>query len=389
VLPVATTGRTLIHLDFLLTGIVMTFLGPMLPILATRWSLSDAKSGSLIFAQFFGSLLGLFASGVLVEQRGYRQTLVVGALLMASGMALLASGPWVLGVISVAILGIGHGITTPAGNLMTAENYPERSAAALNVLNSMWGVGAMSTPFLVAMAVHAGHPPFFLYGTAMALLVLWLGLLLVRFAAEGQTTVVEKAAAMAFWKAPLLSRVCLLFFIYVGTETSIGEWLATYARRVQSGDHSLATMTPSFYWGALLVGRAFAPVVLSFVGEITFARIGLSLALIGGMMLLLAPTMALLITSSVLAGLGLASIFPISVSLFSRWFGALARRVSGVVFASGTLGAATVPWAMGAVSTHYSSLRSAFSMPLLGVLFMLAFYAAEAAQRPSEGFTQD
>jgi fucose permease len=359
----------------------MTFLGPMLPILSARWMLSDATSGALIFAQFFGSLLGMFASGVVVERRGYRQTLLVGLLLMAAGMALLASGPWFLGIFSVAVLGVGHGITTPAGNLRTAETHPRRSAAALNVLNAMWGVGAMGAPFLVAMAARAGHPSFFLYGTALFLLALWLFMLLVRFVADREAKAVEKARPEALWKTPLLSWICLLFFVYVGTETSMGEWLATYARRVESGDHSLAIMTPTFYWGALLVGRALAPAALRLMSEIPLARVGLSLALIGGFMLLAARGMALVITGSVFAGLGLASIFPISVSLFSRWFGALARRASGAVFASGTLGAGTVPWILGAVSTHYSNLRLAFSIPLLGVLFMLAFYAVQAGQR--------
>ena len=78
-LPVATNGIMLIHADFLITGIVMTFIGPMLPILATRWSLTDAQSGSLIFVQFFTSMFGMLVSGVSVQRQGYRFTLIVGA----------------------------------------------------------------------------------------------------------------------------------------------------------------------------------------------------------------------------------------------------------------------------------------------------------------------
>ena len=46
--PITTRGTALLHLNFLLTGIVMTFLGPMLPILASRWAMSDAVSGRLL-----------------------------------------------------------------------------------------------------------------------------------------------------------------------------------------------------------------------------------------------------------------------------------------------------------------------------------------------------
>ncbi|HEY4660931.1 MAG TPA: MFS transporter, partial [Terriglobales bacterium] len=170
-LPVATNGIALIHVDFLITGIVMTFIGPMLPILAARWSLTDAQSGSLIFVQFFSSMFGMLVSGVSVQRQGYRFTLIVGALLMASGMALLASGSWGMGILAVSILGIGYGLTTPAGNLRTAEINPENSASALNVVNAVWGIGAMGSPFLVALAQREHRPAYFLYGTAGALLV--------------------------------------------------------------------------------------------------------------------------------------------------------------------------------------------------------------------------
>src|SRR6266566_3290305 len=93
---IATSGTFLIHVDFLLTGIVMTFLGPMLPILSARWALTDSGSGTLFFAQFFSSMFGMLLSSILVQRWGYRLTLILGVLLMASGMILLSSGPWLL-----------------------------------------------------------------------------------------------------------------------------------------------------------------------------------------------------------------------------------------------------------------------------------------------------
>src|SRR5579863_6712822 len=162
-LPLSTSGTLLVYLDFLATGVVMTFLGPMLPVLSARWSLTDEQAGYLLFAQFFSSMFGMLASGSLVHRIGYRLTLIIGLLLMASGMALLVSGPWLVGMIAVCVLGIGHGITTPAGNLRTAEVNPHSSASALNLINAVWGVGAVSSPFLVAITQRAHRTPLFLY----------------------------------------------------------------------------------------------------------------------------------------------------------------------------------------------------------------------------------
>src|ERR1700687_1128905 len=145
-LPVASNGSALVHLDFLLTGIVMTFLGPMLPVLSARWSLTDERAGYMLFAQFFSSMFGMLSSGVLVQRAGYRLTFILGLLLMAAGMALLVSGPWLVGIMAVCVLGFGHGVTTPSGNLRTAEVNPARRASALSIINAVWGVGAVSSP---------------------------------------------------------------------------------------------------------------------------------------------------------------------------------------------------------------------------------------------------
>src|SRR5947207_8224640 len=128
--PISTRGTTLLHFNFLLSGIVMTFLGPMLPILATRWAMSDAVSGRLYLTQFISSMFGMLSSAPVVRRRGYRFTFIIGLVLMSCGMALLASGSLLQGIAAVAILGFGHGITTPAANLRTADTYPNRSASA-------------------------------------------------------------------------------------------------------------------------------------------------------------------------------------------------------------------------------------------------------------------
>jgi fucose permease len=369
----ATSGAFLLHADFLLTGIVMTFLGPMLPILATRWVMSDAVSGRLYLTQFISSMFGMFSSAPVVRRRGYRFTFIIGLVLMLSGMALLASGSLPQGIAAVAILGFGHGITTPAGNLRTADTNPNRSASALNVINAVWGFGAMSSPLLLRFAAH--HPSRFLYGMAAALATLLAAFLLARFVPDVHAAENESAELPSdVWRSRMLPVICMLFFIYVGAETSFGGWVATYAHRLGSRSNTFWAMAPSFFYGAMLAGRSLAPLALSRLRETFVAQIGLTLALLGGLALVSAHNVLVVVLGSFMAGLGLASIFPISVSLFPRWFPESARAASGAVFASGNLGGAVLPWLVGVVSTHSGSLRLALFVPLASVTAMLIFY---------------
>jgi len=251
--PITTDGTVLLHLDFLLAGIVMTFLGPMLPGLSARWSLNDAQSGSLIFAEFFSSLFGMLLSAVSVQRIGYRKTLIIGLVLMIFGVALLAVGPWFWGIACICIFGVGYGITTPAGNLRTAEINPGRSAAALSLINAVWGIGAMSSPFLVDLALRAHEPRIFFLGTAAALAVLLVALALTRFVPDSHVDESQPGEkAPSIWQIRILPVICALFFVYVGTETCFGNWVAMYARRMAPDDHSFTTRMPAVFWGALL-----------------------------------------------------------------------------------------------------------------------------------------
>jgi FHS family glucose/mannose:H+ symporter-like MFS transporter len=373
--PVTTDGTVLLHIDFVLAGIVMTFLGPMLPSLSARWSLNDTQSGSLIFAEFFSSMFGMLLSGISVQRLGYRRTLMIGLTLMPLGVALLAFGPWLMGIACICVFGVGYGMTTPAGNLRTAEINPERSASALSVINAVWGIGAMSSPFLVDLALRSRQPKLFLFGSAGSLVLLFLALALSRFVPDAHVEQSDQAAnAQSVWQIRVLPLICALFFVYVGTETCFGNWVAMYARRMAPADHSTAIRMPALFWGALLAGRALAPLALKFKHETAVAKIGLSLALLGGISLVCARGMGLVAAGSLLTGLGLASIYPISVSLLSGWFGNSVRRVSGAVFGSGNIGGALMPLMVGAVSTHTGSLRFGFAVPLVGVAFLLGFY---------------
>jgi MFS transporter, FHS family, glucose/mannose:H+ symporter len=374
----AIKGTALVHADFIATGVVMTMLGPMLPMFSARWGLNDAQAGYLFVAQFATSMLGMLLSGFLVERLGYRRTLRIGLVLMAAGTAMLVRANWSLGLVAVSVYGVGFGSNTPAGNLFIADAHPENRAAALNLLNSSWGIGAMGCPLLVAWAQRSQHVPLFFDGTAATLLALAAWLSWVQFSVDQKPAGQERPAGASAGPVSyrLVFFVAVLFFIYVGTENSLGGWVASYARRLDLGSRAFWATTPSFFWGALLLGRISAPLFLRRVRETTVASAGLVLASLGVVVLLAAPSMSLVVVGASLAGLGLASVFPISISMLSHWFGEAATRVSGAVFAGGNLGGAALPWLVGALSTHYGSLRAGFFVPLCGAISMLVVYVA-------------
>ncbi|PYX00161.1 MAG: hypothetical protein DMG86_13015 [Acidobacteria bacterium] len=250
-----------------------------------------------------------------------------------------------------------------------------RRAAALNLLNFSWGIGAVGCPFVVAALQGSQRTSLLLFGMTVCLGFVAISLGCIRMPADTKgNSKKEVPLDKKIWTNRFVPILGALFFIYVGTESSIGGWVASYARRIDTGSGTFWALTPSFFWGALLLGRALAPALLRRVGETTLASAGLVLASLGVLVLLIANSLAVVVVAASVAGLGLASVFPINIAMLSQWFGEMASHVGPMMFALSSLGGATVPWLVGALSSRFGSLRVGLTVPLLGSVVMLFLY---------------
>jgi FHS family glucose/mannose:H+ symporter-like MFS transporter len=365
------------HASFVPIGIVTVLLGPLLPALSSRWSLNYAQAGTLFTAQYLTSTLGVAASGFLVSRWGFRFAINAGLFAMALGVGVLPFASHILGVACIACYGVGMGLSVPAANLLVAEVNPLRRSAALNLLNFSWSVGAVACPFLVAAASQRHRTPLLLEGIAVFMLVVIAGIALmpasiVEPAAESGSDQTAGWAMRSNQSALLL--LAALFFLYVGTENAFGGWTASYAKTLPGIPAAWAVMTPSFFYSALLVGRWLAPFILRYMNDVSVARWGLLVACVGMMGLILSQKMAGLAGSTALAGLGLAAVYPITISLLSREFGSAATRVGSVMFTMANLGGASIPWLVGIFSSRFSDLRIGLAVPLAAAVVMYGLY---------------
>jgi fucose permease len=164
----------------------------------------------------------------------------------------------------------------------------------------------------------------------------------------------------------------VLFFVYVGTEVSTSGWSVTHAQRATTWAGTNFLLTQSFFYAGLLGGRGASAAILLRLREATVAIGGILLAAAGELLFLTAHSAAALFVGAFFAGLGCASLFPIYIAWLSKWFGARARKVGGVMFALGAAGSALMPPLVGVVSRLAGSLRIGLLVPLVGCAVMLA-----------------
>jgi fucose permease len=373
----ASALTTAAYISFVPIGIANVLLGPLLPTLSARWSLNYAQAGALFTAQYIASTIAVALSGVVVSWSGYRFAMKSGILLMSAGLAvLLLGGKW-LGVLSIAVYGGGLGIAVPAANLMVAELNPARRAATLNWLNFYWSAGAVSCPFLVAAATRIHRMPLFLtLVSGFALLVaagihsMPANLAEPRSLAKGTT----KLGPLIRSQLRVFLILALLFFLYVGTENGFGGWVASFAKSLGSVSPAMALIIPSFFYGSLMLGRWLATLLLRFDTEIRLVRMGLLLACAGTAGLLWSHGWIGVVASACAAGLGLSSVYPITISLLAKEFGSAAARIGSIMFVLSNIGGALLPWFVGLVSNGSGTLKTGLLIPPCGCALMLGLY---------------
>jgi MFS transporter, FHS family, glucose/mannose:H+ symporter len=373
-IPVPARARTnkvllpLLSAGFVLTGIPTVIVGPILPLFISRWSLSDTQAGLFFTVQFAASLCGVWITTGLTSWRGYRPGLFLGYMLTGAGLALLNAPTHALALVATAGFGLGYGMVIPPTNLSAAE---AGGASMVSLLNFAWGIGAVACSPLILLALQHHFLSAFLFSVAFCAFVLAGCFLFVAIPAGHHSDPVATGDA----STPALAitvAISALFFIYVGTETSIGGWAAEDTKRLAGRATSLTIMAPLFFYAGLMIGRGVVPFALKRFGETRVVLAAIGLAMLGVALVLAAATPRAGILGFAISGLGCASIYPIYISWFSKWYGAAARRLGGVVFSMASFGGSALPWLVGFLSTRAGSLRVGLLVPLVGCVIMLA-----------------
>ncbi len=358
-----------VHSGFVATGMVTTLLGPLLPVLAARWALSDAQAGALFLVQFAGATVAAILVGGFLPQRGFRFSLTLGSTLMCVGVGALGFGSLPSAVLALFCAGAGQGVAITVSNLFVADANPHRSAAALSLLNFSWGVGAVAWPFLVAIGVRLGHVNALLLALSAT-----LGLIALWMARLPFTVLSKRNLSVPF--LPRADRLDLrtfflfgtMFLLYVGVEGASGGWVASQMKRMTPTTAEMWVLPASFFWGSLMAGRALASIVLRRLREQTLLYIELLLATCGLVLLFFSSTSAAVMAGASLTGFGLSGVFPILVSSLKRTLGDSSSRFAGLHFALGGIGGATLPWLVGVISTASGSLKTGLLVPLFAWL---------------------
>lgn len=194
---------------------------------------------------------------------------------------------------------------------------------------------------------------------------------------------IEAPQRLTDFKTPLVASLCQgsvwlsawLFFLYVGSEATLGTWAYTLLVESRGIQPEVAGFWVSGYWAMFTVGRVVAGVFAKRVGINFLVQGGLVAALLGAALLWWNPTPAANLVAVALIGFAIAPIFPALMSGTSQRVGLdHAANTIGMQMAATGLGTAIIPSLVGVLAER-SSLEVVPISLLLLFLGMLGLYA--------------
>jgi MFS transporter, FHS family, L-fucose permease len=401
---------------FFMWGFLTCLNDILIPHLKGIFSLNYGQALLVQFAFFSSYFIFALPSGKLVEWRGYKQTMVIGLVVMAAGALLflpaatLASFPLFLS--ALVILAAGITCLQVSANPYVTNLGPQATAASrLNLAQAFNSLGTTVAPYIggaFILGATAAVIPTNLstYTTAMlqdyraqqastvrlpylliALLLLALaaGIALIKlpttdFTRDFRPGELQTTAKGTIWTHPYLLMGALGIFVYVGAEVSIGSFLINYLGlpQIMSYPERTAAHFVSFYWGGAMIGRFIGSYVLRFVstGKALAAAAFIACCLVALTML---STGQVAMVTVLMVGFFNSIMFPSIFSLGLAGLGELTSKGSSLMVAA-IVGGALIPLAEGHLADRIG-VQHAFILPAICYVY-IAIFGILASRRP-------
>src|ERR1700677_3932333 len=268
---------------FLVSGILMSFLGAILPAWGYHLRPSFIEVGDYFLSLAFGLLLSVVAAHFLLPRRGLKFILVLASLLACGGFLFLAlssppaSASWRLW--GVLCLGFSTGLLNAAVFHAISPIYQIDRAATVNFAGLLFGSGSLLTALLVAGTYYVYTVPSILILFAaipgLYAVVCYKG----NYFRHPTVQSLPLAQVLRDFRNPGAVLFSLLLFFQFGNEWSMAGWLPLFLIRRLGISPEDSLLLLALYWASLLVGRIISQLILR--SQFILKRVNRALLLIG------------------------------------------------------------------------------------------------------------
>jgi fucose permease len=377
----------LAYVGFISLGLPDAVIGVAWPTVRETFSLPQAALGIVFVSSGLGYFLTSFLSGRMTQLCGIGMLLAGSTALVSVAMFGFAAAPmWFLFIVCAFIHGLGSGGIDAGLNGYAAHHLSVRH---MNWLHACYCFGAMLGPLLMTAVLTTGWHYSAGYAVVGALLLALSAMFLTTFFQWGQASSAPEHASPRITTEEALrnSTVQLqiaVFFVYTGLEIALSQWaftILTESRGIGTGPAGIAVAT---YWASIGVGRIVFGLVADRIGIDLLLRCCLLAAATGAMLFALPLGIEGAFAGLVLAGVGLAPVFPCLMTRTpQRLGGALSTHAVGFQVGAAMIGAAAIPATLGLLAGR--SRLGTLSVGIVVVAIVLWLLHEWLTRRPEIG----
>jgi FHS family Na+ dependent glucose MFS transporter 1 len=292
-----------------------------------------------------GYMLGSFTGARLYDRYKGHTIMIISISAMTALMLVIPfTGSFLAAVIPMFLLGFAEGTTDIGGNLMIMWVFRENLAPYMNALHFMFGIGSLLAPIITANFMTYENSLQLTYWV-MALLFLpsIIGFTLLPSPDRIESPKIREGGQQ---QKLVIMFFALLFFTYVGTEITFGNWIFTYASESKLVTDIQAAYLNSVFWGSFTIGRLIGIFISKKIRPrpmllINFTGSVLSL----GLMMIFQNSPAILWITSALLGLFMATTYPTLMVYAQSLFTITGSITSWFMIGSG-MGVLIIPFIM-------------------------------------------
>ncbi|MGA2181537.1 MAG: MFS transporter [Bryobacteraceae bacterium] len=373
---------------FFLTGLLMSFVGAVLPVWGFHLSSEFVTAGTYFLLLNAGFLVSARAGQALMERRGVAFTAALAAFLAAGAFLYLAAmsapfSPW-WRLPGLFWLGFSAGLLNVALVEGVSPLYDVGRAATLNLAGMTFGLGCVVMSLLVAGTYYVYDVRGILI--LVAVIPAGFGVLFLRMRIPAPLSPHPEAEKLRRqFRSPAAVLFALLLFFQFGNEWAIAGWLPLFLiqRLGISPENSLFLL--ALYWTSLLLGRVVAQGLLSRMSRWRLLLISATAALLGCVLLTATDGIGGAAAGILCTGTGFAAIFPLTMENSGRRFPYYHPTIYSGIFSFAFTGGMLAPWSLGFMAQWWG-IGSMIIVPMLGtgmVFLLLGLIVIEG--RLSEG----
>lgn len=373
--PSAFDGRRCLS-AFLVSGMLMSFLGAILPAWQYHLKADLAEVGEYFLSLNLGLLLSAGIAELVLARRGVKMLLVLANALACGGFLFLAlSSPpapasWRLA--GMLWIGISAGLLNGGAFHAISPLYQHDRAATVNLAGMMFGLGCVITALLVAGTYYVYTVPSILVLFALVP-GFYAGICAkARLGAKSIAHHTPVSQVLHDFKNPGAVLFSLLLFFQFGNEWSIAGWLPLFLIRRLGISPADSLLMLALFWLALLVGRVASQIVLKRMSHGLLLISSIASALLGTIVLSSTNNGFGAVMGILFVGAGYASIYPLVVEKIGHRFPSYHPGFYNGIFSFAITGGFLAPWTLGYFTSAWG-IQAVMIVPLFGtcMVFLL------------------